>query len=83
MDIRRLPLWEGRNATIMNNGEINAVIEDQGEVMLELSNQVRSGARVNPLAIPYFRGFGSGVDPISLFLTHLKTASRATTPIGW
>ena len=79
MDIRRLPLWEGRNATIMNNGEINAVIEDQGEVMLELSNQVRSGARVNPLAIPYFRGFGSGVlsDPNGSWYSMKETLYQA------
>lgn len=61
MDIRRLPLWEGRNATYMSNDIINVLIEDQGEVCLELSNTCITGARVNPLSIPYFRGFGSGV----------------------
>ncbi len=61
MDIRRLPLWEGRNATYMSNDVINVVIEDQGEVCLELSNACASGGRVNPLSLPYFRGIGSGV----------------------
>ena len=61
MDIRRIPLWEGRNATYMSNDIINVVIEDQGEVCLELSNTCISGARVNPLSLPYFRGIGSGV----------------------
>ena len=53
MDIRRIPLWEGRNATYMSNDIINVVIEDQGEVCLELSNTCISGARVNPLSLPY------------------------------
>lgn len=61
MDIRRIPLWEGRNATYMSNDIINVVIEDQGEVCLEISNTCISGARVNPLSLPYFRGIGSGV----------------------
>ena len=61
MDIRRIPLWEGRNATYMSNDIINVVIEDQGEVCLEISNTCITGARVNPLSLPYFRGIGSGV----------------------
>lgn len=61
MDIRRIPLWEGRNATCMSNDVINIVIEDQGEVCLEISNRCITGARVNPLSLPYFRGIGSGV----------------------
>lgn len=61
MDIRRLPLWEGRNATYMANDYITAVIEDQGSVMLELSSQSVGGARINALSMPYFRGFSSGV----------------------
>ncbi len=61
MDIRRLPLWEGRNVTYMSNDLVSAVIEDQGEVMLELSSDCFAGGRVNPLCLPYFRGTGSGV----------------------
>lgn len=61
MDIRRLPLWEGRNATYMSNDILQAVIEDQGAVMLEMSAECLSGGRVNALCLPYFRAFGSGV----------------------
>ena len=62
MDIRRIPLWEGRNATYMSNDTVEACIEDQGEVCLELSNTCGLGGRVNPLSLPYFRGFGEGVE---------------------
>lgn len=61
MDIRRLSLWEGRNATYMSNDSFSVVIEDQGEVALELSAKMENGARISPLALPYFRGTGSGV----------------------
>ena len=61
MDIRRLPLWEGRYATYMSNDIFSALIEDQGEVLLELTSRTLSGARINALALPYFRGTGSGV----------------------
>ena len=79
MDIRRLPLWEGRNATIMSNGESYAVIEDQGEVLIELSNLIKTGARVNPLALPYFRGTGSGVlsDPNGTWYSMKETLYQA------
>ena len=30
MDIRRMSLWESRNATFMQNDTIRSVIEDQG-----------------------------------------------------
>lgn len=67
MDIRRLPLWEGRYATYMSNDSFSALIEDQGEVMLELTSRTLSGARINALSLPYFRGTGAGVmsDPNS------------------
>ena len=61
MDIRRLALWEGRYATYMSNGEFSAVIEDQGEVAVELSALMNNGSRLSPFSLPYFRGTGSGV----------------------
>ena len=61
MDIRRLSLWEGRYATYMSNETFAALIEDQGEVLLEMSVRNPSGARISPLSLPYFRGTGSGV----------------------
>ena len=61
MDIRRLALWEGRYATYMSNNSFSAVIEDQGEVAVELSSKIATGARISPLSLPYFRGFGTGV----------------------
>ncbi len=61
MDIRRLALWEGRYATYMSNDTFSAVIEDQGEVAVELSAKLSNGARISPLSLPYFRGTGSGV----------------------
>ncbi len=61
MDIRRLELWEGRSATYMSNNSFSVIIEDQGEVTVELSCKLKNGARVSPLCLPYFRGTGSGV----------------------
>ena len=61
MDIRRIPLWESRNATFMSNNLIRAVIEDQGEVAIELSAQAVQGGFVNALSLPYFRGRSIGV----------------------
>lgn len=61
MDIRRLPLWEGRNATYMSNDLVRVVIEDQGDVLLELSSRCFAGGVVNSMCLPYFRGIGSGV----------------------
>lgn len=61
MDIRRIPLLEGRNATYMNNDLVRAVIEDQGDVVLELSAKNAQGGMVNALSLPYFRGQGAGV----------------------
>ena len=61
MDIRRLSLWEGRNATYMSNGSFFTVTEDQGEITLEMSVRNGNGARVSSLCLPYFRGTGSGV----------------------
>ena len=61
MDIRRLSLWEGRNATYMSNNMFSAVVEDQGDVVLEITSRGLSGARINALSLPYFRGTGAGV----------------------
>lgn len=61
MDIRRLSLWEGRYATYMSNESFSALIEDQGEIILEMSVRNINGARTSSLALPYFRGTGSGV----------------------
>lgn len=61
MDIRRVPLWEGRNAAILTNDLIRVVIEDQGAMVLELSTELPSGGRVNAHSIPWFRGTGTSV----------------------
>ena len=61
MDIRRIPLWESRNATYMSNNLVRALIEDQGEVAIELSARCVQGGYVNALSLPYFRGRGIGV----------------------
>ncbi len=61
MDIRRLSLWEGRYATYMSNETFSALIEDQGNVVLEMSCRNINGARTSALCLPYFRGTGSGV----------------------
>lgn len=45
----------------MSNDIFSAVVEDQGEVLLELTSRALSGARVNALSLPYFRGTGAGV----------------------
>lgn len=67
MDIRRIPLWESRNATYMSNNLLRTVIEDQGEVAIELSAAAIQGGFVNAVTPPYFRGRGAGVlsDPNS------------------
>ena len=61
MDVRRLALWEGRYATYMSNDIFSSIIEDQGNVVLELTSRALSGARINALSLPYFRGTGAGV----------------------
>lgn len=61
MDIKRLSLWEGRNATIMSNDNFSVIIEDKGEVVLEIASLNKNGARTSPLSIPYFRGRGRDV----------------------
>lgn len=61
MDIRRIPLWEGRNAAVLTNDLIRVVIEDRGAMALELSTELSSGGRVNAHALPWLRGTGTSV----------------------
>ena len=61
MDVRRIALWEGRYATYMSNDIFSTIIEDQGDIALELTSRALSGARINALSLPYFRGTGAGV----------------------
>ncbi len=61
MDVRRFPLWEGRNATLLTNDLVRVVIEDQGGMVLELSNTSAQGGLVNAHALPWFRGTGMSV----------------------
>lgn len=61
MDIRRLRLWESRNATVLNNDLIRVVIEDQGGMVLELSSLTPQGGRLNAHLIPHYRGTRTSV----------------------
>lgn len=61
MDIRRLPLWEGRTASVLTNSLVHAVIEDQAGMVLEFSADNRIGGRLNAHSIPWFRGRGMSV----------------------
>lgn len=61
MDIRRLRLWESRNATVLNNDLIRVVVEDQGGMVLELSSDIPAGGRMNAHLLPYYRGSGTSV----------------------
>lgn len=56
MDIRRIKLWESRNATVMTNDLIQVVIEDQGGTTLELSAMTSAGGAVNAHLLPHYRG---------------------------
>ena len=61
MDIRRLRLWESRNATVLTNDLIQVVLEDQGGMVLELSALLSQGGRINAHLVPYYRGTGTSV----------------------
>ncbi|WP_320128313.1 hypothetical protein [uncultured Sphaerochaeta sp.] len=61
MDIRRLRLWESRNATVLNNDLVRVVLEDQGGMELEFSSLTPSGVRINANFLPDFRGTGTSV----------------------
>ncbi|MFA6732874.1 MAG: hypothetical protein WCS07_09055 [Sphaerochaeta sp.] len=61
MDIRRLRLWESRNATVLSNDLIRVVLEDQGGMVLELSSETPSGGRINAHLLPHYRGTGTSV----------------------
>ncbi|MCK9286852.1 MAG: hypothetical protein PHU24_01330 [Sphaerochaetaceae bacterium] len=58
MDVRRLQLWEGRNATVLSNESIRSVIEDQGGMVVELSNTSGNGGRLNAHPLFHFRSTG-------------------------
>ena len=79
MDIRRLPLWEGRNVTYMTNDQSTAVIEDNCEVMLEFSTRCPAGGLLNSLCLPYFRGLGTSVlsDPNAEWYDNKQTLYQA------
>ena len=61
MDIRRLRVWESRNATVLTNDLIRIMVEDQGGMVLELSTLTPSGGRLNAHMIPHYRGTGTSV----------------------
>ena len=61
MDIRRLRLWESRNATVLSNDLIRVLLEDQGGMALELSAIAPQGGRLNAHLIPHYRGTGTSV----------------------
>lgn len=79
VDIRRLVLWEGRYATYMSNDIFAATIEDQGDVLLELTSRALSGARINALALPYFRSTGESVesDPNAAWWQNMQSLYQA------
>ena len=56
MDVKRLQLWDKRHATMLSNDLINAVIEDGGGMVRELSNTNKFGGRVNAHPLFYFLG---------------------------
>lgn len=58
MDVRRMQLWEGRNATVLANDAVRSVIEDQGGMVIELSNIAPQGGRINAHPLYWFRGKG-------------------------
>jgi hypothetical protein len=61
MDIRRLRLWESRNATVLSNDLVRVVLEDQGGMELEFSSMTPHGGRINAHLLPYYRGTGTSV----------------------
>lgn len=67
MDIRRMELWSGRGATMIDNDIVRLVVEDQGGMTLEFSARNATGGRENCLWMPYFRSTGVSVydDPNS------------------
>ncbi|MFA6707411.1 MAG: hypothetical protein WCR91_05910, partial [Sphaerochaetaceae bacterium] len=58
MDVRRLQLWEGRNAVMLSNETLRSVIEDRGGMVIELSNINNQGGRINAHPLYWFRGKG-------------------------
>ncbi len=72
MDIRRLQLWSGRTATVMDNDCVRFVLEDQGGMGIEFSSRNTSGALENSAWVPAFRSSGVSVfsDPNAGFWKH-------------
>lgn len=58
MDVRRLQLWDGRNATMLSNETVRSVIEDQGGMVLEFSTTNAKGGRINAHPLYWFHGKG-------------------------
>ncbi|HLW21863.1 MAG TPA: hypothetical protein VKZ39_01605, partial [Sphaerochaetaceae bacterium] len=56
MDVKRLQLWEGRQATILSNESLRTVLEDRGGMVIEMSNMSELGGRVNAHPLYAFRG---------------------------
>lgn len=61
MDVKRLQLWEDRQATLLSNESVRTVIEDHGGMVLELSNVNEHGGRVNAHPLYWFHGKGASV----------------------
>ncbi len=72
MDIRRMQLWSGRPATIMDNDCVRFILEDQGGMGVEFSARNAFGALENSAWIPPFHSGGVSVydDPNSSFWKH-------------
>jgi hypothetical protein len=62
MDVKRLQLWEGRQATVLSNESLRTVVEDRGGMVLEMSNENALGGRVNAHPMYHFRGHGETVE---------------------
>jgi len=62
MDVKRIRLWKDRDATMVSNDLIKAVIEDHGSMVRELSNTNKYGGRVNAHPMYYFMGKGPSVE---------------------
>ncbi|MCI2097804.1 MAG: hypothetical protein LKK04_07955 [Sphaerochaeta sp.] len=58
MDVRRIQLFGGRTATLLDNNLVRCVIEDQGGMGVELSAINLSGGRENSAYLSSFRSCG-------------------------
>lgn len=62
MDVRRIELWDGRYATLLDNDLVHLLVEDCGGTTLEFSALNFYGGRENVCSLPPYRGFESGFD---------------------